>query len=82
MFFDTIVILVRETGLALKVELTPVMSILNNFIERSFNCSQTKLVAIILVLSVFAIFRLNDFSSNQFDFSSLKREKQVAPNGH
>ena len=56
MFFDTIVILVRETGLALKVELTPVMSILNNFIERSFNCSQTKLVAIILVLSVFAVF--------------------------
>ena len=39
-----------------------------------FNCSQTKFVAIILVLSVFfyAIFRLTDFSSDAFDFSSSK----------
>ena len=39
-----------------------------------FNCSQTKFVAIILVLSVFfyAIFRLTDFSSDNFDFSSSK----------
>ena len=35
-----------------------------------FNCSQTKFVAIILVLPVFfnAIFRLTDFSSDAFDF--------------
>ena len=39
-----------------------------------FNCSQTKFVAIILVLSVFfyAIFRLTNFSSDAFDFSSSK----------
>ena len=39
-----------------------------------FNCSQTKFVAIILVLLVFfyAIFRLTDFSSDAFDFSSSK----------
>ena len=39
-----------------------------------FNCSQTKFVAIILVMSVFfnAIFRLPDFSSDAFDFSSSK----------
>ena len=39
-----------------------------------FNCSQTKFVAIILVLLVFfyAIFRLTDFSSDVFDFSSSK----------
>ena len=38
-----------------------------------FNCSQTKFAAIILVLLVFyAIFRLTDFSSDAFDFSSLK----------
>ena len=39
-----------------------------------FNCSQTKFVAIILVLSVFfyAIFCLTDFSSDAFDFSSSK----------
>ena len=38
------------------------------------NCSQTKFVAIILVLSVFfyAIFRLTNFSSDAFDFSSSK----------
>ena len=38
------------------------------------NCSQTKFVAIILVLSVFfyAILRLTDFSSDAFDFSSSK----------
>ena len=39
------------------------------------NCSQTKFVAIILVLLVFlfhAIFRLTDFSSVAFDFSSSK----------
>ena len=38
------------------------------------NCSQTKFVAIILVLSVFfnVIFRLTDFSSDAFDFSSSK----------
>ena len=38
------------------------------------NCSQTKFVAIILVLSVFfyAIFRLTDFSSDASDFSSSK----------
>ena len=37
-----------------------------------FNCSQTKFAAIILVLSVFfiAIFRLTNFSSDAFDFSS------------
>ena len=48
------------------------------------NCSQTKFVAIILVLSVFfnAIFRLTDFSSYAFDFSSSKRDKQVARSGH
>ena len=41
---------------------------------RVFNYSQTKFVAIILVLSVFfnAIFRLTDFSSDAFDFSSSK----------
>ena len=39
------------------------------------NYSQTKFVAIILVLLVFnAIFRLTDFSSDPFDFSSLKTE--------
>ena len=39
-----------------------------------FNCSQTKFVAIILVLSVFfyAIFRLTDFSSDALDFASSK----------
>ena len=39
-----------------------------------FNCSQTKFVEIILVLSVFfkAIFRLTNFSSDDFDFSSPK----------
>ena len=39
-----------------------------------FNCSQTKFVAIILVLSVFfsAIFRLTNFSSDAFDLSSSK----------
>ena len=38
------------------------------------NCSQTKFVAIILVLSVSfnAIFRLTDCSSDAFDFSSSK----------
>ena len=38
------------------------------------NCSQTKFVAFILVLSVlfYAIFRLTDFSSDAFDFSSSK----------
>ena len=38
------------------------------------NCSQTKFVAIILVLSVFfyAIFCLTNFSSDAFDFSSSK----------
>ena len=43
-------------------------------IFKVFNCSQTKFVAIILVLSVFfyAIFRLTDFSSDAFDFSSSK----------
>ena len=42
--------------------------------EFIFNCSQTKFVAIILVLLVFfyAIFRLTDFSSDAFDFSSSK----------
>ena len=42
--------------------------------EAVLNCSQTKFVAIILVLSVFfyAIFRLTDFSSEAFDFSSSK----------
>ena len=41
---------------------------------RFINCSQTKFVAIILVLLVFfyAIFRLTDFSSDAFDFSSSK----------
>ena len=40
----------------------------------SFNYSQKKFVAIILVLSVlfYAIFRLTDFSSDAFDFSSSK----------
>ena len=39
-----------------------------------FNCSQMKFVAIILILLVFfyAIFRLTDFSSDAFDFSSSK----------
>ena len=44
-------------------------------IEAFFNCSQTKFVAIILVLSVFfsAIFRLTDFSSDAaFEFLSSK----------
>ena len=38
------------------------------------NCAQTKFVTIILVLSVFyyAIFRLTDFLSDAFDFSSSK----------
>ena len=37
------------------------------------DCSQTKFVAIILVLLVFfAIFRLTNFSSDAFDFSSSK----------
>ena len=38
------------------------------------NCSQTKFVAIILVLLVFfyAIFRLTDFVSDAFDFLSSK----------
>ena len=40
----------------------------------NFNCSQTKFVAIILVLLVlfYAVFRLTDFSPDPFDFSSLK----------
>ena len=44
------------------------------FVIVFFNCSQTKFVAIILVLSVFfyAIFRLTNFSSDAFDFSSSK----------
>ena len=48
------------------------------------NCSQTKFVAILLVLLVFfyAIFRLTDFSSDAFDFRPQKRDKQVAPSGH
>ena len=39
-----------------------------------FNCSQTKFVAIILVLSVFFcdFLLLTDFSSDAFDFSSSK----------
>ena len=47
-------------------------------------CSQTKFVAIILVLSGFfyGIFRLTDFASDAFDFSSSKQDKQVAPSGH
>ena len=38
------------------------------------NCSQTKFVSIVLVLSVFfyAIFCLTIFSSDAFDFSSSK----------
>ena len=42
--------------------------------SKMINCSQTKFVAIILVLLVFfyAIFRLTDFSSDAFDFSSSK----------
>ena len=50
----------------------------------TFNCSQKKSVAITLVLSVFfnAIFGLTNFSSDAFDFSSSKTEKQVAPSGH
>ena len=42
--------------------------------KKVINCSQTKFVAIILVLSVFfyAIFRLTNFSSDAFDFSSSK----------
>ena len=42
--------------------------------EAIINFSQTKFVAIILVLSVFlyAIFRLTDFSSDAFDFSLSK----------
>ena len=48
------------------------------------NCSQTKFVAIILVLSVFfyAIFRLTNFSSDALTFRPQKRDKQVAPSGH
>ena len=39
-----------------------------------FNCSQTMIVAIVLVLSVsfYEIFRLTDFSSDSFEFSSSK----------
>ena len=42
--------------------------------ECLINFSQTKFVAIILLLLVFlnAIFRLTDFSSDPFDFLSLK----------
>ena len=48
-----------------------------------FNCSQIKLVAIILVLSVFyVIFRLTDFLSEPLTFRPQKRDKQVAPGGH
>ena len=48
------------------------------------NCSQTKFVAIIFVLSIFfsANFHLTDFSSDAFDFSSQKRDKRVAPRGY
>ena len=47
------------------------------------NGSQTKFVAIIKVLLVFfiAIFRLTDFSSDSFDLSSHKWNKQVASRG-
>ena len=38
-----------------------------------FDCSQTKIVALILVMWVFfAIFHLTDFSFDPFDFSSSK----------
>ena len=47
------------------------------------NCSETMFVAIILALLVFlyAIFRLTEFFSDPFDFSSLKRAKHLAPSG-
>ena len=49
-----------------------------------FNCSQTKFVAIILVLSVFfyAIFRLTNFRLIFLTFRPQKRDKQVAPSAH
>ena len=38
-----------------------------------FDCSQTNVVAVILVLwSIHAVFRVTDFSSDPFDFSSSK----------
>ena len=61
---------VKELLISLNFSSNVTVSLINFF----FNCSQTKFVAIILVLSVFfyAIFRLNDFSSDAFDFSSSK----------
>ena len=63
----------------IKVVLLYYSTLLCNKIARNkilyiINCSQTKFVAIILVLSVFfyAIFSLTDFSSDAFDFSSSK----------
>ena len=54
------------------------------FFKDIINCSQTKFIAIIIVLSVFfyAIFRLTDFSSDALTFRPQKRDKQVAPSGH
>ena len=50
---------------------------LRSFSCSVFNCSQTNLVAIILVLLVIfdVIFRLTNFSSDAFDFSSSKTGK-------
>ena len=46
------------------------------------NCSQTKFVAIISVLWSYVIFRLTDFSSDPFDFSSPKtRINRQRPEG-
>ena len=49
-----------------------------------FNCSQTKFLAIIWVLSVFfyAIFGLPIFRLKHLTFRPQKRDKQVAPSGH
>ena len=55
---------------------TSLLRLFSGNLPAMFNCSETKFVAIILVLSVFfnAIFRLTDFSSDAFDFSSSKTE--------
>ena len=56
---------------------------LHSFFE--INCSQTKFVAILFVLSVGffnAIFRLTDFLSVPLTFGPQKRDKQVLPSGY
>ena len=66
----------RENGFGTKIRFLDCDFLSTSVIFTSlFNCSQTKFVAIILVLSVFfyAIFRLTYFSSDAFDFSSSKK---------